>query len=146
MRRVGDGTETTVEQALMRGVLPHDRGFVLGLPRSRGRASIRSAHNRARGFPTAFRPRPCASAWSMGCCFSGLHARTGVTVRAMAQMKPTISRGDRRRHHHPRLSRRHQMPIALAHPQLTFPGDVANGLGNASIRSCSFRLTRACIR
>jgi hypothetical protein len=34
--------------------LPHDRGFVLGLPRSKGRASVRGpAHNRAGGFPTA---------------------------------------------------------------------------------------------
>ena len=44
------------------GWLPRDRGFVLGLPRSKGRASTVSAHNRARGFPTAFRPQPCASA------------------------------------------------------------------------------------
>ena len=34
--------------------LPHDRGFVSGLPRSKGRASVRGpAHNRAGGFPTA---------------------------------------------------------------------------------------------
>ena len=42
------------------GWLPHDRGFVLGLPRSREQASAWPAHNRERGFPTAFRPRPYA--------------------------------------------------------------------------------------
>ena len=62
-RQVGDGTDTTIEQALVRGLVdPHDRGFVLGLPRSGWRASTVSAHDRTRGFPTAFRPRPCASA------------------------------------------------------------------------------------
>ena len=34
------GVETTVEQALKRGFRPHDRGFVSGLPRSSGRASV----------------------------------------------------------------------------------------------------------
>ncbi|MET4331705.1 hypothetical protein ABIB80_007565 [Bradyrhizobium sp. i1.15.2] len=42
------------------GWLPHDRGFVLGLPRSRGRASAMPAHNRPRGFPTA----PCLLPWA----------------------------------------------------------------------------------
>jgi hypothetical protein len=64
MRKVGDGTETTVGKLSYAGWIPHDRGFVLGLPRSKKRASIVSAHIRARGFPTAFRPQICASAGS----------------------------------------------------------------------------------
>jgi len=35
------------------GWLPHDRGFVSELPRSRSERRLRPAHNRSRGFPTA---------------------------------------------------------------------------------------------
>ena len=83
------------------GWLPHDRGFVSGLPRSKGRASAeRPAHNRRRGFPNrpaarqALRDkRSCACAAVSFACESGyLIAGCAWTIRAIAQMKPTISR------------------------------------------------------
>jgi hypothetical protein len=55
--RQGAGLKTAVEQALTRGLVPHDRGFVLELPLSRRRASARPAHNRHEGSP----PRPAPS-------------------------------------------------------------------------------------
>jgi hypothetical protein len=45
----------------------------------------------------------------------------------MAQMKPTISRGDRGGHDHLGLARRCQAPVALTQAQLCPPGDVADG-------------------
>jgi hypothetical protein len=62
-----------------------------------GTATAPSCRTWSRGFPTAFRPRPCASAWS-GRVLSSQpltqpsHPGGAVTARAMAQMKPTISR------------------------------------------------------
>ena len=43
------------------GWLPHDRGFVSGLPRSRGERRQWPAHNRRRGFPNRPRRPPGAS-------------------------------------------------------------------------------------
>lgn len=83
------------------GWLPHDRGFVLGLPRSKGRASVRGpAHNRRRGFPTAWsclrRRAPwCAPPLMRLRCFfddGGQPSSAGCVNWAIAQMKPTISR------------------------------------------------------
>jgi hypothetical protein len=88
------------EQALM-GWLPHDHGFVLGLPCARRRASVRRpAHNSSRGFPTVV----LSTAVPSGILSSSIHfvpfvreidqaANIGCTMRAMDEVKPTISRG-----------------------------------------------------
>ena len=92
MRRAGDGTETTVGKLSYAGWVPHDRGFVLGLPRSKWRASV-SAHNRHEDSPPRSVPNPAHRKGrvllSPG---QARQAQDGFTVRAMAQMKPTISR------------------------------------------------------
>ena len=55
VRTAGDRTRRRrLNKLSCAGWLPHDRGFVSGLPRSKGRASVQGpAHNRAGGFPTA---------------------------------------------------------------------------------------------
>src|SRR5271168_2324760 len=54
MRKAGDRTRRRrLNKLSCAGWLPHDRGFVSGLPRSKGRASAQGpAHNRLGGFPT----------------------------------------------------------------------------------------------
>ena len=58
------------------GWIPHDRGFVSGLPRSRGRASAVPAHNRSRGFPNLAPPPTagtlCDPQSRRGCCLLNL--------------------------------------------------------------------------
>ena len=55
MRTAGDRTRRRrLNKLSCADWLPHDRGFVSGLPRSKWRASVWGpAHNRAGGFPTA---------------------------------------------------------------------------------------------
>ncbi len=92
MGRVGDGTKTTVGKLSYAGWIPHDRGFVLGLPRSKRRASTLSAHNRHEGSPPRSVPNPAHRKDRSNVPLSVLQVLAGVTVRAIAQMKPAISR------------------------------------------------------
>ena len=77
------------------GWLPHDRGFVLGLPRS---GSERRLHrHRLTMLPEDSPPRSTPSLAhrqdrSAPTLAVERQALTGVTTRAMAQMNPTISR------------------------------------------------------
>ena len=102
VRRAGDRTRRRrLNKLSCAGWIPHDRGFVSGLPHSRERASIRrSAHNRPGGFPTVALPpalRICGfvalsrfpRVAPFGRC---AHARSGWASRAIAQINPTISR------------------------------------------------------
>ena len=82
------------------GWLPHDRGFVSGLPRSKGRASASGRLITGdEGSPTgpaarqALRDKRCALLRSPSLASPGYPiAGRGWTIRAIAQMKPTISR------------------------------------------------------
>ena len=54
MRTAGDRTRRRrLNKLSCAGWLPHDRGFVSGLPRSKDERRSRPAHNRVGGFPTA---------------------------------------------------------------------------------------------
>src|SRR5882762_10248738 len=95
--------ETTVDQTLMRGLVPHDLGFVLGLPHSRDERRSGDRLITAReGSPPRPCPQPCAPPtlcpaapphrfWPRW--WSALdQTSAGCARRAIAHMKPTISR------------------------------------------------------
>ena len=128
MRRAGDGTETTVGKLSYAGCFPHDRGFVLGLPRSKDRASTGRPITGHEGSPPRSAPNPVLQAGSR-CRWSWrLQALAGVVARAIVQMKPAISRAMAVMTATTGISGRNQMAVALAHPELSFPGDVAGRL------------------
>src|SRR5665213_1961733 len=95
---------TTVDPALIRGLVPHDQGS------SRGFICLANAHrhqactNPDRGFPnlpilpSALGVEDCPGVaasppcWPSPSCRRRRHANLGSTIRAMAQMNPTSSR------------------------------------------------------
>ena len=100
------------------------------------------AHNSARGFPNLALPPALDIERAAGCSARRLELDL---ARDRPDEADHLAR-DRRGHHDPGLAGGDQMPIAPAEPQLRLPGDVADGLGSCSMRSCSLRLTRACMR
>lgn len=92
------------------------------------------------------RPQPCASEWVRCRCPLVLQALAGVAARAIAQMKPAISRAMA------------VMTTTLAFPAATrwryrwhilscpFQAMSRTACGNDSSRARSLGLTRACMR
>ena len=152
MRKAGGGTETTVEQTLMRGLVgPHDRGFVLGLPRS---GSERRLHgHRLTMLPEGSPPRSTPSL-----AHRQVRARLlwrerasgadGLDQPCDGPDEPDHLTRDRRDGHHLRRS----PPPSCVDAAGTSAAGLSRrclarlGARNASIRSTSFRPTRACIR
>ena len=89
----GETIVTTVDHTLMRGLEPHDPGFVAGLPRSmveRGNGVPLIEISRV---PLAAVPPPGMGAGGMPVSLEDDQmAGRGLTCRAMAQAKPSISR------------------------------------------------------
>ncbi len=111
------------------GWLPHDRGFVLGLPRSGNEHRLH--RHRLTMLPEGSPPRSTPSLVHrlIGCAGPGDPASgSRGCYRYLPCDCPDKAEhfaGDCGGNHHLRLARRDQMPMAPAHPQLPFPGDVA---------------------
>ena len=112
------------------GWLPHDRGFVSGLPRSKGRASVRGpAHNRPGGFPTVILSRHAGGAHQrcaivdLLALYFGDHSALECRLRNLDGGPDEANHlaGDRGGHNDLRLAGRGQAPIARAQPSWPFP-------------------------
>ena len=100
------------------------------------------AHNSARGFPNL--ALPPALDLERAACRSGFGLN--LDLACDRPDKTYHLARDRGGYHDLGLAGGDQMPIAAAEPQLCLPGMSRMALGSSSMRSCSLRLTRACMR
>jgi len=94
MSRVGDGTKATVGKLSYAGWIPRDRGFVLGLPLSkdeRRRCRLITGTRVPHRVPSPTLRIGRVEVWLFS-VYLPHQVLAGVTVRAIAQMKPAISR------------------------------------------------------
>ena len=134
----GETIVTTVDHTLMRGLEPHDPGFVAGLPRSmveRGNGVPLIEISRV---PLAAVPPPGMGAGGMPICWARLLIAGFSHVRSDGRSRPDVAgdgpgeaqhlAGDGGGHHVGRLAGRVEPSVAGAQPELGLPGDVAHRL------------------
>ena len=146
MRRAGDRTRRRrLNKLSCAGWVPHDRGFVLGLPHSRDERRSGDRLITAReGSPPRPCPPPCASVTlcssssSPGSgCDGGRHLINQSRLREAGNRPDEANHlaGDRGRNHNFRPAGRSQAPISRAQAELRFPGDSRTAAGSPSRRS-----------